>query len=338
MKGIRALAYVVSGVGVGLLAVLSLLLPPAIRPLLALERRRLGLLGRSVPPEARVTRREVAYVALLASVLLVVNVLGTWVAVAVPGLLLVMMWVGEPGLFLVFPLALVLVIAWGVVTGVASGAGWVAESLLRPGTLTRSRVRLIDAFEVERRRIERDLHDGAQQRLVALSMTLGLAELERDDPETAHALVVQANEQASAALADLQALVRGIHPRVLTDLGLSAAIAELAEGCGVPLTVAVDVPDRLPAAVESTAYFVVAEALTNAMRHARPSHISVTGAVQRSTLTVEVRDDGIGGAKPGDGSGLIGLVDRVDARGGRLTLNSPRGGPTVLRMDLPCSA
>ncbi|GAA0228956.1 sensor histidine kinase [Cryptosporangium japonicum] len=105
----------------------------------------------------------------------------------------------------------------------------------------------------------------------------------------------------------------------------------------MPLTVTIDVDGRLPAAVESTAYFVVAEALTNAMRHARPNRIAVTGAVQRSWLTVEVRDDGVGGADPADGSGLTGLADRVDRRGGRLTLTSPLGGPTVLRLELPCS-
>ncbi|WP_344647801.1 hypothetical protein [Cryptosporangium japonicum] len=139
MKGIRALAYVVSGVGVGLLAWVSLLVPPAIRPLVAVERRRLALLGRPVPPDARVTWRDVAHVGLLATVLLAANVVGTAVAVALPILLLVMSLTGEPGPLLVFPLVVVLAVGWGVVRVVASGAGWVADSLLRPGTLTRSR-------------------------------------------------------------------------------------------------------------------------------------------------------------------------------------------------------
>ncbi|WP_211268620.1 sensor histidine kinase [Actinoplanes subtropicus] len=179
-------------------------------------------------------------------------------------------------------------------TLVAVGHGEVARALLGAGTeetvktLTRSRARLVDAFEVERRRIERDLRDGAQQRLVALTMTLGLAELERDDPAAMHALVERAAGQARTALADLRDVVRGIHPRVLTDLGLPAAVAELAHGCGIALTIDLEVPERLPTVVESAAYFVVAEAVTNAMKHAGAGRAWVTGGARDGRLVVEV--------------------------------------------------
>ncbi|MFB4271597.1 histidine kinase [Nonomuraea sp. GTA35] len=223
--------------------------------------------------------------------------------------------------------------------------GALARLLLSPGdearvrSLTSSRARLIDAFESERRRIERDLHDGAQQRLLRLGMTLVTAQLELDHgPEAARALLAQAADEARAALAELRALVHGIHPRVLTDLGLHAAVADLAAGLAVPVTVAMDVPQRLPAPVESTAYFVVAEALTNAGRHAAATEITVTGSATADTLTIVVGDNGKGGADPALGTGLTGLADRVDALAGTITLTSPPGGPTILRLELPCSA
>jgi signal transduction histidine kinase len=224
---------------------------------------------------------------------------------------------------------------------VAIGHSELARLLLAAGEeetvrmLTRSRARLIDGFEVERRRIERDLHDGAQQRLVALTMTLGLAELEHGDPDRVRSLVSEAGEQARRALAELRDLIRGIYPRVLTDLGLPAAVAELAQGCGTPLSIAVHIPERLPSTVESAAYFVVAEAVSNAVKHATPNHIWVTGGVDAGRLVIEVRDDGGGGADPAAGTGLSGLADRVDALDGTLTITSPPGGPTVLRLDLP---
>ncbi|GAA3607445.1 sensor histidine kinase [Nonomuraea rosea] len=227
----------------------------------------------------------------------------------------------------------------------AMAQGELARLLLAPGDearvrlLTRSRARLIDAFESERRRIERDLHDGAQQRLLRLGMTLVTAQLELDhDPAAARPLLAQAAGEARAALAELRELVHGIHPRVLTDLGLPAAVAELAGGLAVPVHVRLDLPVRLPPPVELTAYFVVAEALTNAARHAAATAILVTGEHTRGTLTVEVRDDGRGGADPAGGTGLTGLADRVDALAGTLVLTSPPGGPTVLRLELPCSA
>ncbi|MFI7354286.1 sensor histidine kinase [Streptomyces avidinii] len=205
--------------------------------------------------------------------------------------------------------------------------------------LTRSRVRLVDAFEAERRRIERDLHDGAQQQLVALSMTLGLAELElRALPEAAAAaaLVARGRGEARVALEQLRDLVRGIHPQVLTDHGLAAAVAEVALRHPVPVSVDLDVP-RLAEPVEITAYFTVTEALTNAAKHSGASQVAVVGRVEGDRLTLTVTDDGRGGADPGAGAGLAGLADRVAMLKGRLVVSSPVGGPTRLRVEVPCS-
>ncbi|MFJ3513345.1 MULTISPECIES: sensor histidine kinase [unclassified Streptomyces] len=205
--------------------------------------------------------------------------------------------------------------------------------------LTRSRVRLVDAFEAERRRIERDLHDGAQQQLVALSMTLGLAEMElRGIPQAAAAttLVARGRGEAKVALEQLRDLVRGIHPQVLTDHGLAAAVAEVALRHPVPVTVDLDVP-RLAESVEITAYFTVTEALANAAKHSGASRVAVVGRVESDRLTLTVTDDGRGGADPGAGAGLAGLADRVAMLKGRLVVSSPVGGPTRLRVEVPCS-
>ncbi|WP_406702025.1 sensor domain-containing protein [Streptomyces albidoflavus] len=204
--------------------------------------------------------------------------------------------------------------------------------------LTRSRARLVDAFEAERRRIERDLHDGAQQQLVALTMTLGLAELElRGQDSGAAPLVSRAGDEARQALDQLRSLVRGIHPQVLTDHGLPAAVAELALRNPVPVTVDLDLPHRLPSAVETTAYFTVTEALTNASKHSGADQVSVVGRLRDDTLVLLVTDDGHGGADPEAGAGLQGLADRVAILKGRLIVTSPVGGPTQLRVEVPCS-
>ncbi|MET9467165.1 sensor domain-containing protein [Streptomyces sp. NPDC006544] len=205
--------------------------------------------------------------------------------------------------------------------------------------LTRSRIRLVDAFEAERRRIERDLHDGAQQQLVALSMTLGLAEMELGKvpgAADAAALVARGRGEAQRALTQLRDLVRGIHPQVLTDHGLAAAVAEVALRHPVPVSVDLDVP-RLAGSVERTAYFTVTEALANAAKHSGASHVAVAGRVEGGRLTLTVTDDGCGGADPGAGAGLAGLADRVAMSRGRLVVSSPVGGPTELRVEVPCS-
>ncbi|GAA0586526.1 sensor histidine kinase [Kribbella sandramycini] len=201
--------------------------------------------------------------------------------------------------------------------------------------LRRSRLDLVDAFETERQRIERHLHDGVQQRIVGLTMTLGLAELDLPEGEGKR-LVIKAHAEAEAALADLREAVRGIHPRVLVDLGLEAAIREVADRSPLPTTVAITLPGRLPAPIEAAAYFVVSEALANVAKHAQATHCEVLGRVDGQQLVITITDDGIGGATVGGGSGLTGLVTRLDALGGTLVVDSPPGGPTRLRMECPC--
>ncbi len=206
----------------------------------------------------------------------------------------------------------------------------------RVEVLQDSRTRVLDAAEAERRRIERDLHDGAQQRLVSLAMNLGRAQARFDeDPAGARSLLDEAHTDAKHALVELRNLARGIHPAVLNDRGLDAALSALAGRCPVPVAVDVDVSARPSPTVESIAYFVVAEALTNAAKHAGARHASVVVRRLGPLLRVAVRDDGRGGADPA-GSGLRGLADRVAGVDGRLWIDSPPGGPTALTVELPC--
>lgn len=202
--------------------------------------------------------------------------------------------------------------------------------------LTQSRVRLVDAFEAERRRIERDLHDGAQQRLVALTMTLGLARLDAPPGPLADQLA-RAHDESGRALQELRELIHGIHPQVLADYGLEAAVADAADRSAVPVDVDLRLPARLPASVEAAGYFVVCEALANIGRHSGASRARVAGGHRDGRLLLEIHDDGRGGARAGAGSGLTGLADRVSVLDGRLTLSSPVGGPTLLRVEIPCA-
>ena len=209
----------------------------------------------------------------------------------------------------------------------------------RVSELETSRSAAVDSAEVERRRIERDLHDGAQQRLVALAMDLGVARQRLEhDPDEGKALVAAAHEEVKAAIKELRDLVRGIHPVILEDRGLDAALSAVVARAPVPVTLKVDVKARPSPAVESTAYFVVAEALTNVARHAQASRASVEIARRGDRLVVEVRDDGVGGARAGPGSGLAGLQDRVTSLGGWMQVVSPSGGPTTLLVEVPCGS
>jgi signal transduction histidine kinase len=213
-----------------------------------------------------------------------------------------------------------------------------AELSQQVTNLEASRSAAVDSAEAERRRIERDLHDGAQQRLVALAMDLGQAKEQFDaNPEKARELVTGAHDEAKAALADLRGLVRGIHPAILTDRGLDAALSAVVARSPVPVTMHVDVTPRPAAAVESTAYFVVSEALANVAKHAHATKASVTIVRQGDRLVTDVTDDGIGGADPA-GGGLHGLADRVAALGGRMHVLSPAGGPTTVMVELPCGS
>lgn len=345
-------------------------------PVGAIERRRLRLIGAGpvadphrVPdrPGLRAwlaqrygepaTWRDLAYTVLLATVLWPLDLLVAGCLFGVPGALLsapgvqaiegevklvkaVMVTSPGPAWLAAAIGVAVLVPACYLITGYAWARAALARALLTPRgeqvvELARSRARLVDAFDAERRRIERDLHDGAQQRLVALGMILGVARLA--DPAELPELVERAHDQAGRALDDLRELIQGIHPRVLTDRGLPAAVAEVADRSPIPVEVDVTLPRRLSPSVEATAYFVVSEALTNVAKHSGASRASVTGRLVLDRLVMEVHDDGAGGADPRHGSGLTGLSDRVSVADGRLALSSPPGGPTLLRVELPCA-
>jgi signal transduction histidine kinase len=211
-----------------------------------------------------------------------------------------------------------------------------AEMAERIETLETTRAGAVVAQDTELRRIERDLHDGAQARLVALGMSLGMAEQKlADDPERAGELLAEARRGAEHALRELRDLARGIHPPVLADRGLEAALASLVSSTPMRVELSVDVAPRPAPAVESAAYFVAAEALANAAKHARAKRVDITIARHADMIELHVRDDGQGGAHP-EGSGLRGLRRRVEALDGTLSVISPRGGPTTIRAQLPC--
>jgi signal transduction histidine kinase len=207
----------------------------------------------------------------------------------------------------------------------------------RVDELTRTRRGAVDVQAAELRRIERDLHDGAQARLVALSMHLGRAEARLDDQPELAELVRRAREEAGSAIAELRDLARGIAPPVLADRGLAAALEGLGHRSAIPVTVDAQIGERPPPVVETAAYFVAAEALTNAAKHAGGAAARVYAHADRDWLVVEVADRGRGGADP-DGGGLTGLRHRVEALDGRLTVTSPVGGGTVVRAELPCGS
>ncbi|MBZ4320231.1 sensor histidine kinase [Streptomyces huiliensis] len=205
----------------------------------------------------------------------------------------------------------------------------------RIGELALSRAGVVEAVHDERRRIERDLHDGVQQRLVALGMLLGRARRGRD-PEKAAELLRQAHEEAQRALTDLREVAWRIYPAALDEGGLGAALETVAERAAVPVRLSVDLPEPLPAAVQTVAYFVVAEAVTNATKHSGAALVTVRVARQGTMVIVRIEDDGRGGADPA-GGGLTGLARRVAALDGRFTVDSPAGGPTTVTGELPCA-
>ncbi|MGH2948869.1 MAG: sensor histidine kinase [Solirubrobacteraceae bacterium] len=247
------------------------------------------------------------------------------------------------------PLTVAGAIACLLLLHLCNGLGWLwglfARVMLGPSTvqlrervddLRDARARIIAAADAERRRIERDLHDGAQQRLVSLSLTLGLAQSRlAADPEAAAPLIEQAREEAQLAVKELRDLASGIHPAVLSDRGLGAALEALAARAPVPTAVHGIPDDRLPPPVEAAAYFVTAEALTNVAKYAHADSASVTLAVEHGRLRLTVRDDGAGGADLSAGSGLRGLRDRVEALDGRLDVHSPPGAGTTVTAEMP---
>jgi signal transduction histidine kinase len=257
-------------------------------------------------------------------------------------------------------IGIVLIAPW-ITEGIAQLELAMARSLLGPSaetvhaaqvaSLRSSRTAAVDSAEAERRRIERDLHDGAQQRLVALAANLGSAreKLDHDQIDEGRTMVAVAHEEAKSALKEIRDLVRGIHPVILEDRGLDAALSSVVARSPIPVVLDVAVAPRPSPAIESAAYFVVNEALTNVARHAMATraHVSIARAGDR--LVIEVRDDGIGGAQlltqdeaatrgQGGGTGLRGLRDRVAGLGGTMYVISPQGGPTTISVELPCGS
>jgi signal transduction histidine kinase len=206
----------------------------------------------------------------------------------------------------------------------------------RVDDLRTARERIIAAADEERRRIERDLHDGAQQRMVAVAVTLGLAEAQFDsDPPRAARLIAQAREEAQLAVKELRELARGIHPALLSDRGLGPALEALASRAPIPVEVSGVPSTPLRPAVEAAAYFVTAEALTNVAKYAHASEAFVELDIEGDCLQVQIRDDGVGGADPTSGTGLRGLCDRVEALDGRFEVESPPGDGTTVFVELP---
>ncbi|MFE2328960.1 histidine kinase [Streptomyces sp. NPDC059385] len=208
--------------------------------------------------------------------------------------------------------------------------------------LAESRAGVLDAADLERRRIERDLHDGAQQRLVALAMNLGIARATLTDlPPEARAVIDEAHREAKEAIEELSNLVRGLHPAVLEDRGLDAALSGIAARAPFPVELTVDMGTRPGSTVEAVAYFVVSEALANVSKHARADHCSVrverVGGRTGERLRITVTDDGVGGADPAHGTGLVGLRKRVGSVDGTIKITSPIGGPTDITVELPCA-
>ncbi|MFJ4620833.1 sensor histidine kinase [Streptomyces sp. NPDC088812] len=218
-------------------------------------------------------------------------------------------------------------------------AGPGTDLSLRIAELTATRAAALDAHATELRRIERSLHDGAQNRIVTVAVLIGAARRRvARDPDGAGDLLERAQQAAEQALAELRAVSRSILPPVLADHGLAGALSGLAAGCAVPCRVDVEVPERCAASVEATAYFVVAEALTNIAKHSGASRAVVTARGGGGRLRLRIEDDGRGGVDEDGGSGLVGIRRRVAAHDGTLTVAGPPGGPTVLEVDLPCGS
>lgn len=204
--------------------------------------------------------------------------------------------------------------------------------------LKETRAGVVDAADAERRRLERDLHDGTQQRLVSLAMNLGMARAQAGSAEEARAAIADAHEEAKAALAELRNLVRGLHPVVLEDRGLDAALSGIAARMPIPVRLTVDDMSRRPSpAIEAVAYFVVSEGLNNIAKHAQASQAEVIVQRAGNRLHIIITDDGVGGADPARGTGLAGLAKRAESVDGTFEISSPGGGPTMLTVDLPCA-
>jgi signal transduction histidine kinase len=354
---------------------ISIALPLALLwPLNAVQRSRFwGLLGVDVPSpprgrdvrtvlRSRTTWRPLIYHGLIGPLFAAggLLVLGMWAAGFALALLYAYAWALPP----YSPLALTGHTKYdAVLTGcgvallitVPAVAAWMtrldaraALALLGPSRteelerqvedLAEKRAGVVDAADAERRRIERDLHDGVQQRIVSLAMNLGLArETLTDVPDDAMQVIAEAHAEAKEALTELRNVVRGLHPAVLDDRGLDAALSGIAARAPLPVRLRVDVPGRPAPTVEAVAYFVASEALTNVTKHARASHVEMVLARSGDVLRMTITDDGVGGADPMRGTGLTGLRQRVASVDGTFRITSPAGGPTVITVELPCA-
>ena len=243
-------------------------------------------------------------------------------------------------------IALLFAAPW-VTAGVATLDARIAPGLLGPSRaeelehrvqhLTQTRAGAVDAADAERRRLERDLHDGTQQRLVSLAMNLGMARAQATTADEAHQAIAEAHEEAKAALTELRNLIRGLHPAVLENRGLDAALSGVAARMPIPVRLTVDLPRRPSPVIEAVAYFVVSEALANIAKHAQASQAEVVVQQVGDRMHIIVSDDGVGGADPARGTGLAGLAKRASAVDGTFEIVSPPGGPTLLTVDLPCA-
>ena len=334
---------------------------------------RLSVPGIVAAARARATWRQLGYHLLAAPALAVaaVTVVGVWLAGVLYTLVYAYAWTlpagsllrrGEssppPGhlppvsyipadAFLTVGGIMLLVAAPWLTAAVGSLDARAARALLGPSRaeelehrverLAETRAGVVDAADAERRRLERDLHDGTQQRLVSLAMRLGLARAERPDEAQAHQVIAEAHEEAKAALAELRHLVRGLHPAVLEDRGLDAALSGVAARLPIPVRLTVDVPRRPSPTIEAVAYFVVSEGLTNIAKHAQASQAEVFVQRTNGRLHIIVSDDGVGGADPARGTGLTGLAKRAASVDGTFEIASPPGGPTLLTVELPCA-
>jgi len=318
-----------AGLYVAVAVLITVLVPWVVQGLTALQRARLrATLGAEIPAPVRPLRRsghQLAY-----------------------HLLTLFTGVGGALLVPLFP------VAPGLARRVTRTDEDLARALLGPGrreelavrveSLARSRADLVAAADAERRRIERDLHDGAQQRLVSLAMNLGMArERFEGEAEPVRQAIAAAHDEAVLALAELREFIRGLHPAVLSDRGLGAALSGLAARAPLPVRLRVDVPRPASPGVEAVAYFIVSEALTNVVKHAQATRAEVTVTRADDVLRIAVTDDGRGGAAPlipaaGDGTGLRGLAQRAAAVDGTLNIDSPPGGPTVIAAELPCES
>jgi signal transduction histidine kinase len=277
-----------------------------------------------------------------APVLAVVYLAGVWEVGRGPGIAL---GLGVVALAVVMVLAAPWVAGWVARADVAAARALLGPSrgeelAVRVESLARSRAEIVAATDAERRRIERDLHDGTQRRLVSLAMNLGMARAGlADATDEVRQVIEQAHDEATEALAELRQLVRGLHPAVLDDRGLDAALSGIAANAPLPVRLRVDVATRCSPSIEAVAYFVVSEALTNVAKHADAGSAEVTVERAGDRLRVVVSDDGRGGAvADGAGTGLRGLAQRAAAVDGTLTVSSPPGGPTAITVELPCAS